>query len=106
MTTMTTQTTQVYSVFILATPEQIWEAITKPEFTSRYFFGSVVETTLEPGSPYRSWSGDRSMQFVDGEILESDPPRRLVHSWRSLYDPETANEPASRVSWETNCSAQ
>ena len=43
MTTMTAQTTQVYSVFIRATPEQVWDGITKPEFTSRYFYGSVVE---------------------------------------------------------------
>jgi uncharacterized protein YndB with AHSA1/START domain len=100
MTNMTATTTQVHRVFIKASPEQIWEAITTPEFTSRYFFGSVVETTLEPGSPYRGWSGDHSQQFVDGEVLESDPPRRLVHTWRALYDPETANEPSSRVSWE------
>jgi uncharacterized protein YndB with AHSA1/START domain len=100
VTTMTATTTQVHRVYIKASPEQIWEAITTPEFTTRYFFGSVVETTCEPGTPYRGWSGDRSQQFVDGEVLESDPPRRLVHSWRSLYDPETAVEPFSRVSWE------
>jgi hypothetical protein len=38
--------------------------------------------------------------LVDGEVLESDPPHRLVHTWRALYDPETASEPHSRVSWE------
>jgi uncharacterized protein YndB with AHSA1/START domain len=57
MTTLTAQTTQVYSVFILATPEQIWEAITKPEFTERYFDGvrmyvlSGLKTLLETGEP-------------------------------------------------------
>ena len=45
MTTLTAQTTQVYSVFIKATPEQIWDAITKPEFTHKYFFGSHVTVT-------------------------------------------------------------
>ena len=51
MTTMTEQTTQVYSVFIRATPDQVWDAITKPEFTARYFYGSVIDSTFEPGSP-------------------------------------------------------
>ena len=101
MTTLTeVQTTQVYQVFIKASPEQIWEAITKPEFTTQYFYGSVVDSTFEPGAPYLGWSGDRKQQLVDGEVLESDPPRVLRHTWRSLYDPEAAAEQASRVAWE------
>jgi uncharacterized protein YndB with AHSA1/START domain len=100
MSTMTAQTTQVYAVFIRATPEQVWDAITKPEFTSKYFYGSVVDSTWEVGSPYAGWSGDRTQQYVDGEVLESDPPRRLQHTWRSLYDENTAVEPHSRVTWE------
>ena len=100
MTTMTAQATQVYQVFIGATPEQIWEAITTPEFTTKYFHGSAVESTLEPGSPWNGHSADRSEHWVDGEVLESEPPRRLQHTWRALYDPETAAEPFSRVTWE------
>jgi uncharacterized protein YndB with AHSA1/START domain len=99
-TTTAEQTMQVYSVFIKATPEKIWDAITKPEFTSQYFYGSVIDSTYEPGSPYIGWSGDRSQQFVDGEVLEADPPRKLVTTWRATYDPETAAEPYSRVTWE------
>jgi uncharacterized protein YndB with AHSA1/START domain len=102
MTTMTeiNLTTQVYQVFIRATPEQIWEAITKPEFTAKYFHGSRVESTFEPGAKYEGYSPDRSQLWVDGEVLESDPPRKLQHSWRSLYDEESSSEPASRVTWE------
>jgi uncharacterized protein YndB with AHSA1/START domain len=100
MTTMTALTTQVYQVFIKAAPEQIWEAITKPEFTSRYFHGSVVDSTFEPGAPYRGWSPDRATLWVDGEVVECDPPRRLRHTWRSLYDDESAGEEPSRVTWE------
>ena len=100
MSTMTAQTTQVYSVFIRATPEQVWDAITKPEFTTKYFYGSAVNTTCEVGTPWRGWSEDRTQQLVDGEVLESDPPRLLRHTWRALYDPETAVEPYSRVTWE------
>jgi uncharacterized protein YndB with AHSA1/START domain len=100
MTTMTEQTTQVYSVFIRATPDQVWDAITKPEFTARYFYGSVIDSTFEPGSPYLGWSSDRTQQYVDGEVLEADPPRLLRHTWRALYDEETAAEQPSRVTWE------
>ena len=101
MTTMTeTQTTQVYQVFIMATPEQIWAAITKPEFTAKYFYGSVVDSDLEPGEPFVYHSPDRSQLWVDGKVVESDPPRKLVHTWRSLYDEEQAGEEPSRVTWE------
>jgi uncharacterized protein YndB with AHSA1/START domain len=93
-TTTTVQTTQVYQVFILATPEQIWDAITKPEFTERYFHGVRVE--LRDGRRF-SAVGDVTW---DEEILEEDPPRRLVHRWTSSYDPELAAEEPSRVTWE------
>jgi uncharacterized protein YndB with AHSA1/START domain len=100
MTTMTEQTTQVYSVFIRATPEQVWDGITKPEFTTRYFYGTRIDSTFEPGAPYLSIAGEGDQTLVDGEVLESDPPRMLKHTWRALYDPETASEPHSRVTWE------
>jgi uncharacterized protein YndB with AHSA1/START domain len=100
MTTMTEQTTQVYSIFIRATPEQVWDGITKPEFTTRFFHGTRVDSSFEPGSPYRSLAGDSDQEVTDGEILESDPPRMLRHTWRALFDPETASEPHSRVTWE------
>ena len=100
MTTLTEQTTQVYSVFIRATPDEVWDAITRPEFTTKYFFGSSVESTWEAGAPLEGWAADHSMQLVDGKILEADRPRLLRHSWRALYDPETAAEQHSRVTWE------
>ena len=89
--------TQVHRIFIKAAPEAIWEAITKPEFTRRYFFGSSIATTTQPGSPcvYRSTDAP----LVDGEVLESDPNHRFVITWRSLYHPPSVDEPASRVTW-------
>lgn len=98
--TATEQAAHVSEVSIKASPEEIWEAITKPEFTTRYFDGSAVDSTLEPGTPWRDWPADRSRQPIDGEVLESDPPRRLRHTWRALFDEEQASEPSSRVTWE------
>jgi len=95
MTTTTAQTTQVYQVFIKATPEAIWEAITEPEFTARYFYGSRIQ--LDDG--YRSVDAE-GRELVAGELIEIEPPQRLVHGWRSLYDESTASEPESRVTWE------
>jgi uncharacterized protein YndB with AHSA1/START domain len=100
MTTMTEHTTQVYAVFIRATPGQVWEAITTPEFTTRYFYGSAVDSTFEAGTPWLGWTADRQQKLVDGEVLESEPPRLLRHTWRALYDADTAREPHSRVTWE------
>jgi len=95
MSTMTTnQATQVYSIFIKATPEQVWDAITKPEFTERYFYGARIE--LRGGRRYSSMGG----LDWDEEVLETDPPRRLVHRWVSAWDPEMASEEPSRVTWE------
>jgi uncharacterized protein YndB with AHSA1/START domain len=98
MTTMTEQAlaTQVYQVFVKATPERIWEAITNPEFTIKYFHGARVENT-----PQRHLGlGPEGQVWGDGPTLEWDPPRRLVHGWKSLYDEEMSAEPESRVTWE------
>ena len=91
---------QVYQVYIRATPEQVWDAITKPEFTAQYFFGSRVDTSGEAGEPMRHYAPDGEKLWGDDMVLESERPRRLVHTWRSLYDEELTAEPPSRVSWE------
>ena len=96
MSTMTAQTMQVYQVFIRATPEQIWDAITTPEFTARYFHGARITVTPDH---YESRSPDGAM-WGDAETYEWDPPRRLSHGWRSMYDEEMAQEEESRVTWE------
>jgi uncharacterized protein YndB with AHSA1/START domain len=95
MTTMTVTTTQVYQVFIKATPEAVWEAITNPDFTERYFYGARIEATPERR---RVWMDGE--HWGDDEILDWDPPRRLSHGWRSKWNEELAAEEPSRVTWE------
>ena len=100
MTTMTAQATQVYSVFIKASPEQIWDAITRPEWTEQYFYGTRAEFDLRPGGSFRSVGADSGDLMVDGEVLELDPPRKLVQTWRFVYDDELTAEGYTRVTWE------
>jgi len=97
MTTITeVQTTQVYQLFIKATPEAIWDAITKPEFTQRYFHGARITVTPD----HYDSRGPNDEVWGDAAVYEFDPPRRLSHGWRSLYDSDLAQEEESRVTWE------
>jgi uncharacterized protein YndB with AHSA1/START domain len=97
MSTMTQTTVQVYQLFIKADPERIWDALVSPEQTSKYFYGSRITITPEGRV---STNPDGTESWGDSEVLEWDPPRKLVHGWRSLYDPELAAEGTSRVTWE------
>jgi uncharacterized protein YndB with AHSA1/START domain len=104
--------TQVYQVFIKTTPQAIWDAITKPEWTQRYGYGGVAEFDLRPGGIAKQWTSDAMKQAgaangfpvpdlaVDGEVIEVDPPRRLVQTWQMAMDPESAAEGFSRLTYE------
>ncbi|MDQ4005431.1 MAG: SRPBCC domain-containing protein [Actinomycetota bacterium] len=100
-------------MYIKATPQAVWEAITTPEWTSRYGKGGVVEYDLRPGGAYRAYPGEAmkrkaaEMGFplpeaaFDGEVIEADPPRRLVHTFRMLIGDEAATaEGFTRLTWE------
>jgi uncharacterized protein YndB with AHSA1/START domain len=105
MTTIT-ETTQVYRVYIKATPEAIWDAITKPEWTQRYGYGGSAEFDLRPGGTYRHLTTEEMRAMgagdvaIDGEVIESDPPRKLVQTWRMVMDPEAAAEGFTRLTYE------
>jgi len=105
--TQTATTTQVYRVYIKATPEAIWDAITKPEWTERYGYGGIPEYDLTPGSAYRVRPSAEMAAvpgvpevIIDGEIVEADPPRKLVQTWRMLMDPKLAAEGFTRLTHE------
>jgi uncharacterized protein YndB with AHSA1/START domain/DNA-binding transcriptional ArsR family regulator len=88
----------VSQVFIRATPDQVWRAITRSEFTLRYYYGSTVESDWTPGAGFRyAISGNDA---IVGTVLEADPPRRLVLSFDARWDDDVAADPPSRLSWE------
>ncbi len=88
-----------YEIYIRATPEQVWEAILDPAFTRQYFHGTAFDRPPVQGEPFRTSLPDGSAA-VDGVVEVLDPPRRLVHTWHTLYDADLAAEPVSRVEWE------
>jgi uncharacterized protein YndB with AHSA1/START domain len=108
MTTMTetSVTTQVYRVYIKATPEAIWDAITDPDWTEKYGYGGRAKFDLRPGGAYKGFTSEamRSMGSpdvaVDGEVIEADRPRKLVQTWRMVMDPELAEQGFTRLTWE------
>jgi len=89
--------TQVYQVFIRTTPEKLWEALTDGAVTKRYFFGETVHSDWKAGSEWHS-TGPEGSRDVEGKVLESDPPRRLVLTWHVLYDKELSSE-LSRITY-------
>lgn len=88
----------VYQIYIKASADRVWSAITEPEFTRRYFHDTSIETSLEPGSGYRYMlpNGDPA---AEGQLEVVEPGRRLVLTWRALYDTALAEEPPGRVEW-------
>ena len=98
--------TQVYRVYIKASPQAIWDAITKPEWTERFGYrGSVEFDGFEPGDGYRYHTPSEMQAMgmppvnVDGEVVEADPPRRLVQTWHPRWSEDIAAE-TSRVTYD------
>lgn len=112
MTTVTQTTTQVYRIYIKATPEAIWAAITQPEWTARYGYTGLVSYDLRPGGAYTvaptpEFRAEAEANgypcpdvIIDGEVLEADAPKRLVTTFRMLMDPGMAAEGFTRITHE------
>lgn len=65
----------VYVSYINTTPQKLWDALTRGEFTKKYWFGRRIESDWHKGSPVRFYDGDSDVLTDDGVVLESDPPR-------------------------------
>jgi uncharacterized protein YndB with AHSA1/START domain len=106
-TAQTTKTIQMYRVYIKATPQAIWDAITKPEWTKKYGYAPLVEYDLRAGGKFHAYPNEGMKQFpsvpdviLDGEVLEANPPYKLVQTWRMLMDPGLAGEGFTRLMYE------
>jgi uncharacterized protein YndB with AHSA1/START domain len=79
----------VYAIYIAATPEKVWEALTTAEFSRKYFFGNAVEVDLRVGGAYIVRTPDGALH-ISGEVVACDPPRKLTITfnvnWPDLID--------------------
>ena len=89
----------VYVTYIRTTPEKLWKALTDPQFVREYWFGSTVECDWKQGSPWKLVGADGGLTDT-GEILEIEPPRRMVTRWQNVWKPELKAEGPSRCTIE------
>jgi len=88
----------VYVTYIRATPEKVWQALTEPEFTRQFWAGTSQECEWKVGASWRIIIPDGRVAD-QGEVLEFEPHRRLVLSWRNEFKPELRQEGYSRLTW-------
>lgn len=99
-------TMRTHQIFIRATPEEIWDALTRPGWTQLYGYRAPAQYEMRPGGAYRAFASVTmkmrgiSGVIFDGEVIEADPPWRLVQTWHVLLDAGTRAEPDTRLSWE------
>jgi uncharacterized protein YndB with AHSA1/START domain len=88
-----------YDIYIAAPADQVWQGIVDGEMTKHYVYGTVLDSTLQKGAPY-AYVGAGNFGVVDGEILEIEPEKRLVMSWRAHWDASVEKDRPSRVTYE------
>ncbi len=90
---------KVFEIYIKTTPERLWEAIITPEIRAKYSFGAGAHSDWVPGSRIEMSAPKADVPLGEGEVLEADPPRLLVHTMTALWSEEVRSEGQSRVSW-------
>ena len=95
----TTATAFVYVTLIRTTPDKLWAALTGPEFMKQYWFGMHIRTDWKVGSSWQLLFPDGRVAD-GGEIVEIDPPKRLVLQWRNEWKPEFKAEGYSHLTME------
>ena len=89
----------VYVTYIRTTPEKLWQALIDPEFTRRYWCDTHQESDWKEGASWRIMIPDGRVAD-SGEVLEIEPPRKLVLSWRNEFRPEVRAEGYSRLTYQ------
>ncbi|WP_307449791.1 metalloregulator ArsR/SmtB family transcription factor [Paenibacillus sp. V4I3] len=98
-TNMENKPRHVNRIAIKATPEQVWQAITDPAKTSKFWYNCAIRSNWEIGSSFELWNREEK-KLANGIILEMSPPHKLVMSWQFPAFPDTASESPSRITWE------
>jgi uncharacterized protein YndB with AHSA1/START domain len=93
------RSTFVYVTYIRTTPEKLWSALTDAEYMKQYWFGMCCESQWTAGSSWRMVSGDGHVTDA-GQIVEAEPPRRLVIRWQNQSKPELKVEGESQCTMD------
>ncbi len=88
----------VYVTYVRTTPEKLWQALLEPEFTRQFWVGTWLECEWKVGAPWKLMIPDGRVAD-SGAVLEIDPPRRLVLSWRNEFKPEMREDGHSRMTY-------
>jgi uncharacterized protein YndB with AHSA1/START domain len=89
----------VYVTYIRTSPEKLWDALTRSEFTKQYWFGTHQESDWKQGSSWKLIFSDGRVAD-SGEVLEIDRPRLLVLKWRNEFKPEVKAEGYTRCTFK------
>jgi uncharacterized protein YndB with AHSA1/START domain len=89
----------VYVTYIRTSPQKLWQALIDPEFTRRYWVETWQESDWKPGASWRLMIPDGRIGDA-GEVIEIEPERKLVLSWRNEFKPELREEGFSRLIYE------
>lgn len=87
-----------YVTYIRATPQAVWDGLTKPEFTRRYWAGTTQKSDWTAGAAWGAYTPDGRLWDV-GEVLAVEPRVRLTLSWRNEGFPEMTAEGFTRVTY-------
>jgi uncharacterized protein YndB with AHSA1/START domain len=99
-------TTHMHEIYIKAEAGAIWDALTRPEWTSRYGYRALSNYELKPGGRFRCIANDQMQKMglpeliIDGEVIEVKPPHKLVQTYRFLFNDAHTAEGFTRITWE------
>jgi uncharacterized protein YndB with AHSA1/START domain len=99
-------TVQVFRIVIKASAQSVWDAITDPEWNERYGYGGRANYELRAGGGFTHKASAEMKahglpdEMIVGEVIECDPPRKLVQTWHPLFDANTSAEPPTHLTFE------
>ncbi|MFV0535669.1 MAG: SRPBCC domain-containing protein [Cumulibacter sp.] len=100
---MTENNVQIYTVYIHAPAQKVWDAITQSQYTTRWGYGGAVDYDLSAGAEFRHLTTPAMREMglgdvaISGTVVEVDPPRKLVLQWQPAWHQD---KPATQVTWE------
>jgi len=96
---MSETTSHYFEIYIRSTPEKVWQALTDGAMTSQYYFGTAVQSDWNSGSTYQYLTPD-GFTMLSGDVIEADPPRKLVTTFHAHWDDEAEKAGKSTVTYE------